>query len=105
MRLALDEIYAKSDAFVSTTEDVGFTLVAANKRGRDAVQRVIDAQHPDKVVCIDWRDAGEGWPDPWLGFSFPTPDEKPFAAAIRAEGARVFHQDQHGAVSYLLPVA
>jgi hypothetical protein len=62
------------------------------------MQRLIDSQHPDKEVRIDWRDAGEGWPDTWLGFSFPTDQNRPLAAALSKHGARVLHEDDAGVI-------
>jgi hypothetical protein len=103
--ITIDDVFTKGDAFVTPSDRLGWTFVAANKRGRDAVQRVIDGQHPDKgAIHIEWRDAGEGWPDTWLGFDFQTPTDKPFAGAIRAQGASVFHRDKEGGFTYL-PVA
>jgi hypothetical protein len=98
-----DDVFTRGDAFVAPAD--GHTFVAANKIGREAVQRAVEKGHPGKAIHIPWRDAGEGWPDTWLGLSFPTTTDRPMAAAIAVEGARVFHRDESGRMTYLRPPA
>src|SRR4051794_25373022 len=103
MPVTLDEVFTEGDAVVELMEDGTHTFVAANPVGREATLRAIEKNHPDKhgLIHIAWRDAGEGWPDTWLGFSFPFAQDRPMAAAIAAQGARVFHQSEGGAMTYL----
>jgi hypothetical protein len=106
--MKLDEVFTEADAVVQQMEGT-FTFVAANKVGREATLRAIEKDHPDKrgLIHIAWRDAGEGWPDTWLGFSFPTAQnqDRPMAAAIAAQGARVFHRGEGGEMTYLVASA
>ena len=99
-----DEVFTKSDVVVEPVDGI-HTFVAANPVGREATLCAIEKKHPDKRGLIDiaWRDAGEGWPDTWLGFSFPTTEDRPLAAAIAAQGARVFHQSESGEMTYVRP--
>jgi hypothetical protein len=103
MEITLDDIYTKGDVFVAPGKPGETTFIAANKRGRDAVRRVIEnsADMPPGSLHTAWRAAGEGWPDTWLGFDFITPDDAQFAALIREEDVSVFHRDEDGAYSYL----
>jgi hypothetical protein len=106
MPAKLDQMFTEGDAVVELVDGT-HTLVAANKVGREATLRAIEKGHPNKrgLIHIAWRDAGEGWPDTWLGFSFPTTQDRPMAAAIAAQGARVFHRSESGEMTYLDPSA
>jgi hypothetical protein len=101
--LTLDELVIQGDALVEGVDGT-HTFVAANKVGREAVQRAVEAKHLDKdTILINWRDAGEGWPDTWLGFSFPVATDGPFAACVAVSGARVFHHSEEYGFVYLTP--
>jgi hypothetical protein len=103
---SVDQVFTEGDAVVELVDGT-HTFVAANKVGRDATLRAIEEGHPDKrgLIHIAWRDAGEGWPDTWLGFSFPTTQDRQAATAIAAHGARVFHRGEGGEMTYLVPSA
>jgi hypothetical protein len=94
----IDYLVASADAYVSPAEerDGRYTFIAANKTGRQALQSLFDSRHPGKVAPINWRDAGEGWPDTWLGISLRTDEDRSLAAALSAHGARVLHRDDEG---------
>src|SRR6516162_7062691 len=98
------EVFTEGDAVVELVDGT-HTFVAANKIGREAVLRAVEKGHPDKRgrIHIAWRYAGEGWPDTWLGFSFPTAQDRPMAAAVAAQGARGCHLSERGEVTYLAP--
>jgi hypothetical protein len=101
--ITFDEVVTKGDVLVTPGKPGETTFVTANKRGRDAVQRAVERHVGLAKLSIAWRDAGEGWPDTWLGFDFVTPTDKPFAALIREEGVAVFHRDEDGTFTYLPP--
>ena len=95
-----DEVFTQGDAIVVELMDDTNTFVAANKVGREATLRAIEKVN-GKGARIAWHDAGEGWPDTWLGFLFVTTKDRPMAAAIAAQGARVFHRSESGKMTYL----
>src|SRR5262245_34614165 len=97
MAVTLDEVFNEGDAVVERVDGT-HTFVAANKVGREALLRAIEKVH-GKGCVIGWRDAGEGWPDTWLGCSFVGIQDRPAAAAMAAQGARVFHRSESGEVT------